>query len=154
MGDRTHLSLLTDAVAEALSGHRCVSAWLGYGNALFLGFGPERLAPLTPDGQRSLPPFELQTSMADWRVGSVSCEDERESAERAIAELVDRPVTGWRLSNGRSLTIEFSGGRALQVGPPDEAVPDLDEWWFCLPGSRFVGVDGEGQIISGDSGYQ
>ena len=151
----THdLSLLADAVAEALSGHRCVSAWLGYGNALFLGFGSEVMAPFTFDGPHTQPPFELQTSMADWRVGAVGCEDELEPAERAVVELIGRPVVGWELRDGRALTVEFEGGRTLEVTPPEEAVPDLDEWWFCLPGSRYVGVSGTGQVVAGDSGYE
>ena len=146
-------SLLADAVAESLSGHRCVSAWLGYGNALFLGFGADPAHPRTPDGGQAVPPFELQTSMADWRVGAVSCDDARELAERAVEELIGRPVVGWQLEGGRALTVQFAGGRTLEVRPPEEPVLDLDEWWFCLPGSRFVGVRGTGEVVSGDSGY-
>jgi hypothetical protein len=145
--------LLADAVAEALSGHHCVSAWLGHGNALFLGFGSGPTRPPTPDGRHPVPPFELQTSMADWRVGAVGGDDGREPAERAVTDLVGRPVASWRLVGARALTVEFAGGRTLEFTPPDESVPDLDEWWFCLPGSRFVGVSGTGQIIAGDSGY-
>ena len=43
--------ILVDAVAEAFSGHRCASAWLGYGNVLFLGFGGAPIEPFTPAGQ-------------------------------------------------------------------------------------------------------
>jgi hypothetical protein len=146
-------SLLADAVAEALSGRHCVFAWLGYGNALFLGFGAAPIRPTTADGHQPIPPFELQTSMADWRIGSVSCDDDQEPAERAAVNLIGRPVVSWRLRNARALFVEFAGGRTLEVTPPEEPVPDLDEWWFCLPGSRFVGVSGTGQIIAGDSGY-
>jgi hypothetical protein len=60
--------LLANAIAETLSGCRCVSAWLGYGNALFLGFGSEMIAPRNSQGRRTKPPYELQTSMAGWRV--------------------------------------------------------------------------------------
>jgi hypothetical protein len=146
-------SLLADAVAEALSGHHCISAWLGYGSALFLGFGSGPILAPHPNGRHPVPSFELQTSGADWRVGAISCDDERKLADRAVAGLVGQPVASWRLVGARALTVKFADGQTLEVTPPDELVPDLDEWWFCLPGSRFVGVNGMGQIIAGDSGY-
>jgi hypothetical protein len=147
--------LLTDAVAEALAGHRCVSAWLGYGNALFLGFGSEPIPPRDPEGRRTMPPYELQTSMAGWRVGgdaSADSDGERGPGERAVAALVGRPVVRWRLNDRRGVEIEFAGGWLLEVVPPAEVEPDwsdLDEWWFCLPGSRFVGVSSGGRVIAG-----
>jgi hypothetical protein len=150
--------LLVDAVAEALSGHRCVSAWLGYGNALFLGFGVQTLPPRNSEGRRTVPPYELQTSMAGWRVGGLiaaSSDGEREPTERAVAELIGRQVVCWRLNDRRGLQVEFADGCLLEVAPAfevDPAFPDLDEWWFCLPGSRYVGVGGGGQVVAGHSG--
>ena len=138
--------LLDEALAAALSGHRCVSAWLGYGNALFLGFGSEVVSPRNPDGRRTVPPYELQTSMA------ADSDDERESAERAVEALVGRVVVRWQLKDHHGLEVEFAGGWLLEVIPPSEIDPDwsdLDEWWFCLPGSRFVGVGSDGRVVAG-----
>jgi hypothetical protein len=150
-------SLLTDAVGEALSGHRCVSAWLGIGNALFLGFGSGSIAPRTAEGSRTNPPYELQTSMAGWRVVgdvSVSSETEQGPAERVVESLVGRSVVGWRLHDNHALEVEFTDGRLLEVAPSTEPAPedhDLDEWWFCLPGWRYVGVGCGGRIVAGDT---
>lgn len=146
--------LLADAVAEALSGHRCVSAWLGYGNALFLGFGVQPVPPRDPEGHRTAPPYELQTSTAGWRVGGLvaaSSDGTREPAERAVAELIGRQVVCWRLNDRRGLHVEFAGGWLLEVVPPPEDDPEFDEWWFCLPGSRYVGVGSGGRVVAGRS---
>jgi hypothetical protein len=86
-------------------------------------------------------------------VGAIGNNDDRERAESAITDLIGRSVVGWQLNGARVLRVEFTGSRTLEVQPPEELVPDLDEWWFCLPGSRFVGVSGTGQIVAGDSGY-
>lgn len=147
--------LLEAAVTEAMTGHRCVSGWLGYGSALFLGFGSEQLPDRDARGRRSEPPYELQTSMADWRVegaASAAAESEQETAERAVRALVGRPVLDWRLIDGRGLVVEFADDLRLEILPRMEVDPersDLDEWWFCLPGSRYVGVGGGGRVVEG-----
>ncbi|HBI46682.1 MAG TPA: hypothetical protein DDY78_28085 [Planctomycetales bacterium] len=147
--------LLANAIAEALSGRQCVSAWLGYGNALFLGFGSETIAPRNSQGRRTKPPYELQTSMAGWRVSgdeAASSEDERNLAERSVAGLIGRPVASWRLTTRFDLEVEFAGGGTLEVVPPSEVDPewsDLDNWWFCLPGDCFIGVGSGGRVVAG-----
>ncbi|MBX7102429.1 MAG: hypothetical protein K1X57_00005, partial [Gemmataceae bacterium] len=43
-------------------------------------------------------------------------------------------------------------GARLDVLPPVDADSKwiaLDEWWFCLPGSRYVGVGGGGRLVEG-----
>jgi hypothetical protein len=150
-------NLLSNAVAEALSEHGCVSAWLGIGNALFLGFGTEPIAPRDAEGRRTVPPYELQTDMASWRLvggASVSSNAERGPAERAVEGLVGRPVVDWRLRGGRGLEVEFVDGWILEVvppGEPDPDWPDSEEWWFNLPGSRFVGVGSGGRVVAGST---
>src|SRR5687767_4922408 len=111
--------LLDNAIAQALSGHRCVSAWLGYGHVLFIGFGSE-LVPQRPDGRHSDPPYELQTSLSEWRVtagAGVTGESGREGAELAVAELIGRSVVRWRLTDRYGLEIEFDGGWTLELLP-------------------------------------
>jgi hypothetical protein len=146
--------VLDEAVAEALSGRRCVSAWLGYGNVLFLGFGAAVVPPRNAEGRRTEPPYELQTETAGWRVRDLDAacsDDERAPAERAIGKLIGRPVAHWQLSDRRSLRVDFAGGAILEVIPPSEDSPDSDEWWFFLPESRLVGVGGGGEVVSGRS---
>lgn len=146
--------LLEAAVSEALSGHRCVSGWLGYGSALFLGFGTEQLPERDASGRRTEPPYELQTSITDWRVvgeTSTDSESERETTELNVRALVGRTVRCWWLIDRRNLIIEFADGCRLEVLPPevDAEWSDLDAWWFCMPGSRFVGIGRDGRIVKG-----
>src|SRR4051812_21468797 len=93
--------MLADALGEALSGRRCVSAWLGYGKVLFLGLGDAPSALCGPDGLRARPPYELETNFADWSVqlpgSSADADSTKEQAERAVGELIGRPVAGWQL---------------------------------------------------------
>jgi hypothetical protein len=82
---------------EALRGSRCVSAWLGYGEVLFAGFGSEVLPEREPDGRRTRPPYKLHTNFADWWIeenGRAAHDETRASAERAAKGLVGRP--SWR----------------------------------------------------------
>ncbi len=147
--------LLEATVAEALSGRRCVSGWIGYGNALFLGFGADQLPERDDDGRRSKPPYELQTETAGWRVEGAAiadAESDREMAERAIRALVGRPVIHWRLIDRRALVVAFAGGWQLDVLPPAEVDPESGgghEWWLCLPGSCYVGVGSGGRVVQG-----
>ncbi len=52
-------------LSEAFTDHRCVTAWLGYGNVLFLGFGDSVLPERDQYGRRTRPPYELETNYAD-----------------------------------------------------------------------------------------
>lgn len=148
--------ILADAVAEAVSGHRCVSAWLGYGNVLFLGFGGAPIEPFTPAGRPAEPPYELHANMADWRVSggdlAAGADDERDLAERAVSALLGRPVVAWRLGARHALSVEFAGGQLLEVVPLGDAdVADSDGWSVTLPGGRVVAVSCGGQVAAIDS---
>lgn len=146
---------LEAAVGQALSGHRCVSGWLGYGNTLFLGFGSKELPERDASGRRSTPPYELQTSMASWHVEcamSADSDNKRWTAEQAIQALIGRSVAAWRLTDYRGLVVEFDAGTWLEVAVPSEVDPessDLDQWWFCLPGSRYLGIGSNGRVVEG-----
>ena len=72
-------NLLSDALAEALDGHRCASGWLGYANVLFLGFGDACISPHTGDGPPTEPPYEVNANKADWQIdgdGLSACADD------------------------------------------------------------------------------
>ena len=146
------VNLLIDAISMALSGNRCVSVWLGYGNVLFLGFGVESMPARNLDGKRPTPPYELQTESASWilRGPTAACsEDDRLSANQALAGLLGQAVVAWRLDDNRCLQIEFSDNGAMEIIPSVKADSDSQQWWFCLPGSKFVGIGVGGRVISG-----
>src|SRR3981189_315062 len=52
----------------AFDNQRCVSAWLGHADVLFLGFGNEVLPRPLPGERHARPPYELETNYAIWRV--------------------------------------------------------------------------------------
>jgi len=148
--------LLTEAVARAVSGNLCVSAWLGFANVLFLGFGKVPQGPRGPDGRWPLAPFEIETNMADWRVSCgasvVSRDDEREQTERCASALVGRPVTGWRLGDRHALTLEFDDTCTLEIIPfSDPDVADSDAWCVSSPDRRIVAVSCDGRVVSIDA---
>jgi hypothetical protein len=149
------MELLESSVGDALSGRHCVSAWLGYGNVLFLGFGPDLIPLRTPEGRHTIPPYELQTSIAEWCLRgdtTADLEDEAEFAEEAVSALIGLSVVRWQLTPALGLRIEFTGSRLLEITPPSEIDAedkDLDWWWLCLPDFQFVGVGGNGHVISG-----
>src|SRR5262245_12536503 len=146
--------MLSDAVAEALDGHRCASGWLGYANVLFLGFGDAPIPSRTDDSRQSGPPYEVNANRSDWRIDgdglAASADDDREPAEQAVTALIGRPVVGWSLGPGHALTVTFDRGLTLRVVPwtdPEEA--RWDAWSVALPG-RLVAVSCGGQVAAVD----
>lgn len=142
---------LTDTLAEAFSGHCCVSGWLGYANALFVGFGDAPIPRAAADGERTRPPYELETNMADWRVtggtSAATADDQRDLAERAISTLQGRQVVSWRLGPRHDLTIQFVGGLTLDVVPfSDDDVIDSDAWLVRVPDGRIAAVSCGGLV--------
>jgi hypothetical protein len=143
-------SVLTDGLAEALSGHRCVSGWLGYSEVLFLGFGSESLPERGADGWRPMPPYEVQTHFADWSVAQAERENgpdaERAAAEAAVAGLVGRPVVSWELGEAGSLAVRFDGGLLVRVSPWPESG---EAWSLVMPEGRFIAVACDGRAAVG-----
>ena len=145
------------AISVALQGKICVSGWLGYGNALFLGFGSDVLPARSEDGRRSKPPYELQTSLAIWEIKSstnADTESERAIASAAVQELIGLPVVAFTILNNLELLIEFRGSSSLRLRHTrggDSTEIDLDLWWICVPGSRFIGVGYDGEIVVGST---
>ncbi len=106
---------------DAFSGRRCISAWLGYGDVLFLGFGEGILPASESEGQRSIPQFELATNFADWSVDgpntTVSSESDRHSLEAAAESLIGEQVLSWELHANNRLFLTFTGEKVLNVIP-------------------------------------
>ncbi len=150
--DESHARLLDGVLADGT----CVSAWLGYGEVLFLGFGDEVLPEQAPDGSRPWPLAELETNYADWCIQGLDPtfdgEQDRAAAERAARDLIGRRVMSWKLlapSNG--LAIQFAGDKTLVVEPwVDEDVRHSDAWSLTLPDRRVLAVSGEGRMILAD----
>ncbi len=147
-------NLLSDALAEALDGHRCASGWLGYANVLFLGFGDGCISPHTGDGQPTEPPYEVNANKADWQIDgdglSACADDDRAPAERAVAALIGCAVVGWSVDAGHTLTVKFDRGQILRVAPwTDPAEARWDAWLVSLPG-RLVAVSCGGHVASVD----
>jgi len=149
--------LLESAVTEALSGKLCISGWLGYGNVLFLGFGPELLPADQYLKNDFMPPYELQTNLAEWKleidaVMRADINSVNQVAEQAIHTLLGHMVQSWKLFDDGRLWIEFHEGCQLTITPFSEIDAednDSEFWWFCMPNSKYVGLAVTGQVVQG-----
>jgi hypothetical protein len=148
------LDVAAQALTEALSGRTCSSAWLGYGDVLFLGFGNVSFAEVPPR-IHGTPEYKVQTNFADWTmetVGPPGAVLEPEQAKQAVHSLVGKSVTGWRLIDGHGFQIEFDVALRLRVVPwTDADSTDTDAWCVGLPGNRVVAVSCDGRVASVDS---
>jgi hypothetical protein len=136
---------------EALAGRRCVSAWLGYGEVLFLGFGEEVLPERDADGRHPSPPFQLATNFADWSVAgavvAASAESERVDLEAAAASLVGQRVVAGEALEGNRLRIEFAQGQLFVVGPWGVEEGLSDAWSVQSPDGRLLAVATDGRAV-------
>lgn len=130
--------------------HGCVSAWLGYGDVLFLGFG-EHIVPRGRAGERHpRPPYELESNFSAWRVdGPVSAawEDDSSPTAAAAESLVGERVLSWELLDGLGLRLVFSGGKVLVVEPwaPSEGISDA--WSLTAPDGLILAVSTDGRTV-------
>jgi len=112
----------------AVSGRRCVQAWLGFGEVLFMGFGEQVLNPVGRGQRHPKPAYELQTNFANWQVSHNAAvvgtaDSERGLAQKSVALFVGQPVLSWTFAEGLTgLRIVFEGRYALDV----TALSDLD----------------------------
>lgn len=120
---------------DAFNGRRCVSAWLGHGEVLFLGFGERVLPVRDSEGGRSKPQFELETNFAVWGVAgpniNVSSEPEetdRHSLEAAAESLIGEQIVSWTLRPSNLLSLTFTGKKMLNVIPWELADGLSDAW--------------------------
>jgi hypothetical protein len=135
--------------------HRCVSAWLGYGDVLFLGFG-EHVMPRVRTGERhARPPYELSSNFASWRVeGPVAARwtDEGSPTERAdltaaAESLVGERVLAWELLDRLALRLVFTGSKVLVV-EPWRTYDGIDEAWsLTAPDDLILAVSNDGRTI-------
>ena len=142
-------------IREALEGRRCVAAWLGHGDVLFLGIGDE-VVPEPQSGEpRPRPPIELETNYAAWSVeGPVSAawtdsESEAESAQlRAVAEsLVGERIIGWELLDRLALRVKFSGSKVLTVQPWPVSDGVSDAWSLRSSDKHILVASNDGRMV-------
>lgn len=135
--------------------HRCVSAWLGYGDVLFLGFG-EHILPRVQAGERhARPPYELDSNFASWRVeGPVTAQwtDEGSSTQRAdltaaVESLIGERVEAWELLDRLGLRLVFSGSKALVVEPWPTSDGIDEAWSLSAPDQHILAVSNDGRTI-------
>lgn len=140
---------------EAFDGQRCVSAWLGYGNVLFLGLGEDVLPQRETAGRRVGPPFELETNFADWLVEgpvtNVTADSDRPELEAAAESLVGEQVVGWDLLDGNVLRLNFTGAKVLTVVPWNVADGLSDAWCVKSPDGRILAVATDGRAVVVDA---
>jgi hypothetical protein len=157
-----NLNVASEALTEALTGRTCGSAWLGYGNPLFLAFGKTSYEELTLRGRvvkHRVAEYKVTTYCADWSLEtagppvSIFHMDDALAKEAAHA-LIGRQVSGWQLIDGHGLQIDFEGGIRLRVLPwmDEESVgSDTEAWCVTLPGNRIVAVSCDGRVVAVDS---
>lgn len=132
--------------------HRCVSAWLGYGTVLFVGFGEHVLPRVQPGHRHARPPYELEINFATWRVeGPVAAQSSRELTERAeltaaVESLVGERVLAWELLDRLGLRLVFTNSKVLVVEPySSEEVADA--WSLTAPDRQVLAVSNDGRSI-------
>lgn len=157
-----NLNVANEALTEALTGRTCSSAWLGYGNPLFLGFGKvsyERVTLSRGDFVHQIVEYEVQTNLADWSLETAGppvlmIQMDDAQAEKAAHALIGHLVSGWQLIEGHGLQIDFEGGIRLRVLPwtdADSVERNTDAWCVSLPDNRIVAVSCDGRAVAVDS---
>ena len=140
---------------DAFLDRRCVSAWLGYGDVLFLGLGEDVLpVPGTGEGPAS-PPFKLNTNFAAWRVdGEVSAAwtdsdsgSNRTQLKAAAESLVGERVIGWELLERMGLRLTFTAAKVLTVEPWPIEDGISDAWCIGSPDGRILAVATDGRVV-------
>lgn len=154
--EEEQLARLRDAFS-----HRCVSAWLGYREVLFLGFG-ERVTPRMGAGDRDVCAlYELETNFASWRVeGPVAAQwtDEYSPTQRAhltaaAESLIGESVESWELLDRLALRLVFTGSKALVIEPWPSSDGVGDAWSLAAPdeGIFAVSTNGRTVIVAGET---
>lgn len=137
---------VNDVLNARLIGSRCVQAWLGYGSALFLGFGDTVLDRQNGVRGHPIPPLELSTNYADWRIiRSAEVFDSnhiaRTEAESIFVDLLGRDVTAVAVNDQTwSITIVLAPSVEVIANAWEEPLePDVDAWAVRLPdGNRII----------------
>lgn len=161
------LEELTARMNAGLAHTRCVQAWLGLGDRLFLGFGNEVLDPPSrgkgakydPDRE---PPYQLQTHLSHWIVSNVagiagsSHDDPRASA--AAESLVGRRTVSWCLTNPEfGLRVTFDDDSVLAIVPYDSidrSIQSGDLWGLREPARSYIVMTADGTSYEEESAGQ
>lgn len=140
---------------DAFASRRCVSAWLGYGDVLFLGLNESALPQPGEGGQRIRPPFQVTTNFAEWLVeGPMSAgtaDSDRAKLKAAAESLIGEQVVSWELVERIGLRLAFTGGKALTVVPWSKADRVSDAWCVESPDGRVLAVATDGRAVVVDA---
>lgn len=144
-----------DRLSEAFTGHRCVTAWLGYGTVLFLGFGETVLPIRDKDGRHTQPSFELETNFSDWRINGPinawSGNSNREVLIAAAESLIGEAILSGEVGQRKRLAISFTGGKSLFIESWN-STPDLaDAWSLKSPDGRILAMATDGRFVVVDA---
>jgi hypothetical protein len=149
-------SELTDRIQEAFDGQRCISAWLGYGDVLFMGFGKLVVPECNQAGQRNPSPFQLATNFADWSIeGPImasSDETNRTLLNAAAESLMGEDIVSWDLHETMELHLAFTHEKFFKIVPWSLAEGLSDAWCLTSPDGRILAVatDGRSVVVDAD----
>ena len=137
-------------VERELGRSSVVSAWLGYGDPLFLEFA--KASRTQTDNRNSDEACcKLDTNFASWSIeGPINGNQERDTRARlesACQSLLGAVVHEIEMSQDGRLTLRFDGHRVLRVAPwpVDDGLSDA--WSVTLCGERILAVSNAGQIV-------
>ncbi len=137
------------AVRSILTGARCRSAWLGYGEMLYVGFelpgGSRDNSPRRPSRLR-----ELSTFWADWVVSDADQkefrrDDSREALIGPVDCLIGRSVESLNIDpDSWTIELRLSGHISLSVIPDlleqDADEPEDSDTWVVQEGEFYYSV--------------
>jgi hypothetical protein len=119
------------------------SAWLGYGEPLFLGFTKiSRTDGNEPSVESA--EFKLETNFATWSIEGPICgnseRDNRDSLDSASQSLIGAFVDELELTPDAILTLRFDGSRLLKIIPWPVDEGHSDAWSMTLPDDKILAV--------------
>ena len=160
--DGSALDLMDEAsrILGELVGRRCVAAWLGHGDVLFLDIGDEVPPAPEPGEPRPRAPVSLATNYAAWSIDGpvrgtwTDSEAAAESAQlQAAAEsLVGERIVGWQLRDRLALRVEFSRNKVLTVQPWPTSDGVSDAWCLSSIDKRILAASNDGRMVVVDEG--
>jgi hypothetical protein len=131
-----------------------VSAWLGYGDPLFLQFA-RASRTRTDNPNNDAASCKLNTNFATWSVaGPVNGNQERDTRTRlesACQSLLGAVVHEIEVSEDGRLTLRFDALRVLKIAPWPVFDGLSDAWSVTLCGGKILAVSNAGQIAIVDS---
>jgi len=138
-----------ELVERELRSSTVVSAWLGFGDPLFLQFvKASRTRSDLPESDAAH--CKLDTNFATWSVeGIVNGNQERDTRihlESICQSLLDAVVHEVEVSEDGQLTLRFDGGRVLTVAPWPREEGLSDAWSLSLCDEKILEVSNAGQI--------